>query len=28
VLGPLLFNLALVPVLFAATWLAFRRQEL
>ena len=26
--GPLLFNLALVPALFAATWLAFRRQEL
>jgi ABC-2 type transport system permease protein len=28
VLGPILFNLALVPVLFAMTWLAFRRQEL
>jgi ABC-2 type transport system permease protein len=28
VLGPLLFNIALVPVLFAVTWLAFRRQEL
>ena len=27
-LGPLLFNLALVPALFGATWLAFRRQEL
>ena len=27
-LGPLLFNLALVPVFFAATWLVFRRQEL
>ncbi len=27
-LGPLLFNVALVPVLFAATWLTFRRQEL
>jgi ABC-2 type transport system permease protein len=27
-LGPLVFNLALVPVLFIATWLAFRRQEL
>ena len=27
-LGPLLFNLALVPALFAATWLSFRRQEL
>ena len=26
--GPLLFNIALVPVLFGATWLAFRRQEL
>jgi ABC-2 type transport system permease protein len=28
ILGPILFNLALVPVLFGATWLAFRRQEL
>ena len=28
VLGPILFNVALVPVLFALTWLAFRRQEL
>jgi ABC-2 type transport system permease protein len=28
VIGPLLFNIALVPVLFAVTWLAFRRQEL
>jgi ABC-2 type transport system permease protein len=27
-LGPLLFNIALVPVLFGATWLVFRRQEL
>jgi ABC-2 type transport system permease protein len=27
-LGPLLFNLALVPVMFVATWVAFRRQEL
>jgi ABC-2 type transport system permease protein len=27
-LGPLLFNVALVPVLFGLTWLAFRRQEL
>jgi ABC-2 type transport system permease protein len=27
-LGPLLFNLALVPALFVATWLAFRHQEL
>ncbi len=27
-LGPLLFNIALVPVLFGITWLAFRRQEL
>jgi ABC-type transport system involved in multi-copper enzyme maturation permease subunit len=26
--GPLLFNIALVPALFGATWLAFRRQEL
>jgi ABC-2 type transport system permease protein len=28
ILGPLLFNIALVPALFAITWLAFRRQEL
>jgi ABC-2 type transport system permease protein len=28
VLGPLLFNFALVPVLFGITWLVFRRQEL
>ncbi|MGA3057922.1 MAG: ABC transporter permease [Candidatus Limnocylindrales bacterium] len=28
ILGPILFNIALVPVLFVATWLAFRRQEL
>ena len=27
-LGPLLFNIALVPALFGATWLTFRRQEL
>jgi hypothetical protein len=27
-LGPLLFNVALVPALFIATWLSFRRQEL
>jgi hypothetical protein len=26
--GPLLFNIALVPALFGVTWLAFRRQEL
>lgn len=26
--GPILFNVALVPALFAVTWLAFRRQEL
>lgn len=26
--GPVLFNLALVPVLFTAMWLVFRRQEL
>jgi ABC-2 type transport system permease protein len=26
--GPLLFNIALVPALFAVTWFAFRRQEL
>jgi ABC-2 type transport system permease protein len=26
--GPLLFNIALVPVLFGLTWLVFRRQEL
>lgn len=28
ILGPLLFNFALVPVIFGLTWLAFRRQEL
>jgi len=28
IVGPVLFNLALVPVLFGITWLAFRRQEL
>jgi ABC-2 type transport system permease protein len=28
IVGPLLFNVALVPVLFGITWLAFRRQEL
>jgi len=28
VLGPVLFNVGLVPVLFGLTWLAFRRQEL
>ena len=27
-LGPLLFNIALVPAVFAVTWLVFRRQEL
>jgi ABC-2 type transport system permease protein len=27
-MGPLLFNIALVPGLFAVTWLTFRRQEL
>ena len=27
-LGPLVFNVTLVPVLFLATWLSFRRQEL
>lgn len=27
-LWPLVFNLALVPVLFGVTWLVFRRQEL
>jgi ABC-2 type transport system permease protein len=27
-LGPLLFNIALVPALFGVTWLVFRRQEL
>lgn len=26
--GPLLFNIALVPALFGVTWFAFRRQEL
>jgi hypothetical protein len=28
ILGPVLFNLALVPALFGVTWLVFRRQEL
>ena len=28
VLGPILFNVALVPILFGITWLTFRRQEL
>ncbi len=28
ILGPILFNLALVPVLFGVTWVTFRRQEL
>jgi len=28
VLGPILFNIALVPILFGITWLTFRRQEL
>jgi len=28
ILGPVLFNVLLVPVLFALTWLSFRRQEL
>ncbi len=28
VLGPILFNIALVPVLVGITWLTFRRQEL
>jgi len=27
-IGPLLFNIALVPALFGVTWAAFRRQEL
>ena len=27
-LGPLLFNIALIPALFGTTWLIFRRQEL
>jgi ABC-2 type transport system permease protein len=27
-LGPVLFNVALVPAVFLATWLSFRRQEL
>jgi ABC-2 type transport system permease protein len=27
-LGPVLFNVALVPAIFLATWLSFRRQEL
>jgi ABC-2 type transport system permease protein len=28
ILGPVLFNVALVPAVFAITWLAFRHQEL
>jgi len=28
VLGPILFNIALLPILFGITWLTFRRQEL
>ncbi|MGD0863510.1 MAG: ABC transporter permease subunit [Candidatus Limnocylindrales bacterium] len=28
ILGPILFNIALVPALFGVTWLVFRRQEL
>jgi ABC-2 type transport system permease protein len=28
ILGPVLFNIALVPLLFGATWLTFRHQEL
>jgi ABC-type transport system involved in multi-copper enzyme maturation permease subunit len=28
VLGPILFNIALVPALFCTMWLTFRRQEL
>jgi len=28
ILGPLIFNVALVPALFGVTWLVFRRQEL
>jgi len=28
IVGPILFNVALVPAIFALTWLAFRRQEL
>jgi ABC-2 type transport system permease protein len=28
VIGPVLFNIGLVPALFGVTWLAFRRQEL
>jgi hypothetical protein len=28
ILGPVLFNLALVPALFVISWLVFRRQEL
>jgi ABC-2 type transport system permease protein len=28
VFGPILFNIALVPILFGITWLTFRRQEL
>jgi hypothetical protein len=27
-IGPLAFNIVLVPVLFTVTWLVFRRQEL
>jgi ABC-2 type transport system permease protein len=27
ILGPVLFNVALVPAIFAVTWLSFRRQE-
>jgi ABC-2 type transport system permease protein len=28
ILGPIVFNIALVPILFGITWLTFRRQEL
>ena len=28
VVGPILFNVVLVPILFGITWLTFRRQEL
>jgi hypothetical protein len=28
ILGPVLFNIALVPAVFAVTWLVFRHQEL
>jgi hypothetical protein len=28
ILGPILFNVALVPMLFGVTWMVFRRQEL